>query len=76
MNEVEFLEILQKRARDQKNTMEEVPFPKVFSFVLEWLSVHPLRLIVPLAAIISVLLRYFFGPGFTNFILTIFRLSL
>lgn len=76
MNEAEFLSVLQKRAKDQKNTMEEIPFPKVFSFVLEWLSVHPLRLIIPLAVVISVSLRYVFGPSFTNFILTLFRLSL
>jgi len=76
MNEADFLSLLQKRAKEQKNTMEDIPFPKVFSFVLEWLSVHPLRLIIPLAIIISVSLRYIFGPSFTNFILTLFRLSL
>lgn len=76
MNEADFIEVLQKRAKEQKNIMDVVPFPRTFSFVLDWLSVHPLRLIIPLAIIISIVLRYILGPSYTDFILAIFRLGL
>jgi len=76
MNEVEFLALLQKRAGDQRNTMEKIPFPRIFSFILDWLSVHPLRLIFPLAAIISIVLRFLLGPNYTNMVLALFRWAL
>lgn len=74
MNERDFLLQLQKRAREQKQTMEAVPFPKFFSFVVEWLSVHPWRYLIPLAFLISFLLRGAIGEAYTNFILRLFRI--
>lgn len=72
MNEREFLRQLQERAREQKRTMDAVPFPKVFSFVVEWLSIHPWRYLIPLAFLISFILRGVFGEAYTNFILWLF----
>ena len=76
MREDEFIRLLQRRAREQKETMEEIPFPKMFSFVLEWLSIHPMRLLIPVALLLSIFLRYFIGHNYTNFVLTLFRWAL
>jgi len=72
MNEVEFLSLLKERAREQKRTMYAVPFPKIFSFIIEWLSVHPWRYLIPLAFLISFILRGIIGQSYTDFILGIF----
>ena len=73
MDEHEFLSLLQKRAREQKRTMDSVPFPKVFSFILEWLSIHPWRYLIPLAFLISFILRGIIGSAYTDFILGLFK---
>lgn len=73
MNEREFLLTLQDRAREQERAMKAVPFPKVFSFVIEWLSNHPWRFLIPLAFLISLLLRGIIGPEYTESILRLFR---
>jgi hypothetical protein len=73
MNEREFLTTLQKRAQEQKRTMDAVPFPKIFAFVVEWLSVHPWRYLIPLALLLSFLLRAMLGEGYTDVILGVFR---
>lgn len=72
MNEREFLKQLQKRATDQKRIMENVPFPHIFSFVVEWLSIHPWRYLIPLAFLVSFILRGITGEAYTDFILGIF----
>ena len=73
MQERDFLLILQERAREQKKAMEAVPFPKVFRFVIEWLSVHPWRFLIPLAFLISLLFRGVIGTHYTDAVLLIFR---
>jgi len=73
MNEREFIYLLQQRAREQERAMKEVPFPKVFSFVVQWLSVHPWRFLIPLAFLLTFLFRAIFGGNYTDFILWVFR---
>lgn len=73
MNENEFIIKLQERAREQEKIVKDMPLSKVFSTVSLWLGSHPYRIIVPLAIIITLLLRGVFGPKYTNFILYIFR---
>lgn len=73
MNEHEFLVTLQKRAREQEHAMKAVPFPKVFTFIAEWLSHHPWRYLIPLAFLISLLFRALFGSNYTDGILDLFR---
>jgi hypothetical protein len=73
MNEREFLLTLQDRAREQERAMQAVPFPKVFKFAIEWLSHHPWRFLIPLAFLVSLLLRGVLGYGYTDFILRLFR---
>jgi len=73
MKENEFLYLLQERAREQEKAMEQAPFPKFFAFVVEWLSHHPWRFLIPLAFIVSFILRGIFGSGYTDFILGLFR---
>ena len=73
MKQRDFVAILQERALAQKKAMDAVPFPKIFSFVIEWLSDHPWRFLIPLAFIISLALRGFIGHGYTNFVLWVFR---
>jgi hypothetical protein len=73
MNEREFLYLLQERAREQERAMKAVPFPKIFAFIAQWLSVHPWRFLIPLAFIISLIFRGFLGSNYTDFILRLFR---
>lgn len=73
MKERDFVQLLQQRAREQKKAMDSVPFPKFFSFALVWLSDHPWRFLIPLAFLISLVLRGIIGTGYTNFVLWIFR---
>ena len=72
MDEREFLQQLQNRAKLQQKALETVPFPKFFSFVIEWLSVHPWRYLIPLAFLVSFILRGIFGHTYTEYILWIF----
>jgi hypothetical protein len=73
MKEHDFVQLLQKRASEQKRALDAVPFPKVFAFVIEWLSDHPWRYLIPLAFLISLFLRGIIGHEYTNFVLWIFR---
>jgi len=73
MDEHKFLLLLQERAREQEKAMKAVPFPKVFLFIITWLSHHPWRYLIPLAFLISLLLRWIFGSAYTDGILLLFR---
>ncbi len=73
MQEHDFVQLLQERARSQKKELDAVPFPKFFSFVLARLSNHPWRFLIPLAFIVSLILRGIIGYEYTNFVLWIFR---
>lgn len=73
MNEHEFLLKLQEKAREQEREMHAVPFPKVFSFVIGWLSHHPWRFLIPLAFVVTFILRGILGSGYTDFILRLFK---
>jgi hypothetical protein len=73
MQERDFVQLLQERAREQKKAMDQVPFPKFYVFVIEWLSVHPWRYLIPLAFIISLILRGVCGHAYTDFVLGLFR---
>lgn len=70
MNEREFLQQLQKRAREQEQAIATIPF---FAFVAKWLSNHPWRYLIPLAFIVSLLLRGLIGSHYTDLILKLFR---
>jgi hypothetical protein len=73
MKQSDFIQILQERAQEQKKEMDSVPFPKFFAFAISWLSDHPWRFLIPLAFLISLILRGVIGHDYTNFVLWIFR---
>jgi hypothetical protein len=73
MQERDFIQLLQKRAQAQKKELDAVPYPKFFSFVLVWLSNHPWRFLIPLAFLISLILRGIIGHSYTDLVLTLFR---
>jgi hypothetical protein len=73
MKQRDFVQLLQERAQEQKKAMNAVPFPKFFAFVIVWLSDHPWRFLIPLAFLISLLLRGIVGHTYTDFVLDIFR---
>ena len=72
MNEREFLLELQSRAREQHKVMNDMPFPKFFTWVSEWLGNHPWRYLIPLALLLTILFRLLFGQSYDNWILDIF----
>jgi len=73
MKERDFVQLLQQRAREQKKEMDAVPFPKIFAFVIEWLSDHPWRFLIPFAFLISLALRGIAGTNYTDNVLQFFR---
>jgi hypothetical protein len=73
MKERDFVQLLQERAKTQKKELDAVPFPKFFAFAIVWLSDHPWRFLIPLAFLISLILRGIIGQEYTNFVLWIFR---
>jgi hypothetical protein len=72
MNEREFLLELQQRAREQHKVMADMPFPRVFTLVSEWLGNHPWRFLIPLALLLTIIFRISLGPSYDNLILDIF----
>ena len=70
MNEREFILKLQERAREQEQALTTIPF---FAFVAKWLSRHPWRYLIPLAFLLTLLLRWIYGSTYTDNILHLFR---
>lgn len=71
MNEREFLQQLEKRAIEQKNIMQGVPFPEIFTTVSVWLGKHPWRILIPIAFVLTVLLQSIFERRFDTLVLRI-----
>lgn len=72
MNEQEFLIQLEKRAREQELLIKKAPFHGVFFSLSMWLGENPWRVIIPIALLLTVVLRIVFGELYFNTILWIF----
>jgi hypothetical protein len=72
MNEQKFLKTLEERAREQEKIIGNMPLPKVFRAVCFWLGDHPLRILVPSAIFINLVLHGTIGLKYDEFILKIF----
>lgn len=72
MDEREFIKVLQKQAKEQSKLLEELPFPKFFAIVTTWLSDHPWRYLIPLAFLLTLLMKNLLGSHFTEMILALF----
>ncbi len=72
MNERKFIQTLQERAKEQEKLIKSMPLPGVFSSISFWFGNHPWRILVPLAIILTLVFRLFFGGSYDDFILKIF----
>jgi len=72
MNEREFIKTLQERAKEQEKLIRGMPMHRVFSSISFWFGNHPWRILVPLAIILTIALRLFYGKPYDDFILNIF----
>ena len=72
MNERDFLKLLEERAQEQEKLIKQMPFQSLFTTTSLWLGEHPWRLLIPLAFILTVILRLIFGFPYYTFILKIF----
>jgi hypothetical protein len=72
MNEHEFIKKLQERAKEQEKLIKSMPMPKVFSSISFWFGNHPWRILVPLAIILTLVLRLLYGKPYDDFILKLF----
>jgi hypothetical protein len=72
MDEREFLELLEKRAREQEHVMQQVPLQRMFLATSLWLGEHPWRILIPIALILSILFRILLGYHYYELILKIF----
>ncbi len=72
MNEHEFLKTLEERAKEQEKIIKGMFLSNVFLSVVFWFGNHPMRIIIPLATIVTLILYSLFGQNYYNFILKIF----
>lgn len=72
MNERDFLKTLEKRAEEQEKIIKDTPLPKVFIHVSLWLGNHPLRILIPIAIILTLLFHALLGRKYDELILKIF----
>lgn len=73
MNEAEFIQKLQERAKEQEKIVRDMPFANIFSAISLWLGHHPWRILVPLAFLITLIFRAIMGTRFTDDVLLVFR---
>ena len=71
-SELEFLEILEQRAREQRRLINSGLLPSWAGFMGAWFAVHPWRVIAPVAGVIYVLARLIFGAGVVELTLGLF----
>lgn len=72
MNEREFLKTLEKRAGEQEKIIKGTPLPKVFMYISFWLGNHPLRILIPIAIILTLIFHALLGRKYDELILKIF----
>jgi len=72
MNEHDFIEKLQERAKEQERIVKGMVMPKVFLTVSSWFGNHPWRLLIPFAFLLSLVFHFSFGIHYDNLILRIF----
>ncbi len=72
MNEREFLNKLEKRAQEQEKIIKGMFLPKIFESVSFWFGDHPWRILIPIAAIITLIFHGLFGNRYDELILKIF----
>lgn len=72
MNEQQFINKLQERAREQEKIIKGTLFPRLFTSVSFWLGNHPWRILIPIAFMITLIFHYVFGETYDEFILKIF----
>jgi hypothetical protein len=72
MNERNFLNKLEERAKEQEKLIKGMVLPKVFMSVCFWLGNHPWRILIPLAIVITLILHGILGNRYDEFILKIF----
>lgn len=72
MQEYEFLQKLEERAKEQELLMEKLPLPSAVFAISIWLGRHPWRFIIPFSFILTLMFRMIFGQTYNEFILWIF----
>lgn len=72
MDEKEFLQLLSKKAAEQKKVTETEILPEWARGLGEWLAINPWRVIVPAASIIYLIMRFALGTQYRELILAIF----
>lgn len=72
MNEPEFLQTLEERAREQEKIIKTSSPLHIYATVSLWFGKHPWRILIPFAFLISLILRLIFGQEFFATILGIF----
>lgn len=72
MNEKEFLQKLEKRAQEQEQILSHMPLQRSFMLVSLWLGRHPWRILIPIAALLTLFFRLTFGYHYYELILKIF----
>jgi len=72
MNEQQFLNKLQERAQEQEKIIKGMFLPKLFTSVSFWFGNHPWRILIPFAAILTLIFHGFLGKRYDELILKIF----
>ena len=72
LKEDEFLDILRKKAAEQRAVIDSGILPEWASFVGVWFGVNPWRVLCVLSVFVYLFCRFLFGMGFREFILRLF----
>ncbi len=72
MNERKFLQELENRMSEQEKIMKDMIFPNFFLRVSATLGIHPWRVLVPTAFLLSLLLQLTMHKPYDDVILKIF----
>ncbi|MDP3941098.1 MAG: hypothetical protein Q8Q49_02185 [bacterium] len=72
MDEREFLELLEKRAKEQEQLIKQMPLRRVFLLSSLWFGQHPWRILIPVALVLSLLFRWMLGYKYYELVLKIF----
>lgn len=72
MNEKDFFKKLEERAEEQEQILTHMPLQKSFMLVSLWLGRHPWRILIPAAALLTLLFRLVLGYHYYEIILKIF----
>ncbi len=71
-SEAEFLQLLEKRAKEEEKVVKSGILPRWAAVVGTWMGVNPWRLLIPVSILLYIGIRLVAGEGAREVVLAIF----